>query len=112
MLGKRVKMDVAILDVEARFALIDLVQNYPELSEERHVFYKDQTKKDQSWHTVRLEMEEVYQKKYEGMMLGSQLLTLHDINHTRCETSMVKMNEVMLYIGKAICKGTSGNPFG
>ncbi|WKX91659.1 hypothetical protein Q1695_010021 [Nippostrongylus brasiliensis] len=42
-----------------------------------------------------------------GMMLASKLRTLHDINRSRCEKWMVRLDEIMSTIGRAIYEETS-----
>ncbi|WKX91650.1 hypothetical protein Q1695_010016 [Nippostrongylus brasiliensis] len=44
-----------------------------------------------------------------GMMLASKLRTLHDINRSRCEMWMVRLDEVMSAIGRAIYEETPLN---
>ncbi|VDP33090.1 unnamed protein product [Heligmosomoides polygyrus] len=54
------------LGMDEKLHLVNVIQAYPELWDERHPAYKDNTKRTMAWNQITGIMQDSFDKQYQG----------------------------------------------
>uniref|UniRef100_A0A183GH00 MADF domain-containing protein n=1 Tax=Heligmosomoides polygyrus TaxID=6339 RepID=A0A183GH00_HELPZ len=110
--------------MDEKLHLVNVMQAYPELWNERHPAYKDNTKRTMAWNHIKGIMQDSFDKQYQavdvladalkedgikldryellGLTLASKLRTLREMDPVACEEWMLKTEEFMIPLSRCI----------
>ncbi|VDL75377.1 unnamed protein product [Nippostrongylus brasiliensis] len=75
---KKETLETSPMNTEEKYTLIDAVRFYPELWDDRHLNFKDTTKRNQAWNFVVVEMQESHGKDFKEEVLARSFKNLKD----------------------------------
>ncbi|VDO21521.1 unnamed protein product [Heligmosomoides polygyrus] len=112
------------LGMDEKLHLVNVMQAYPELWDERQPAYKDNTKRTMAWNHITGIMQDSFDEQYQavdeladalkedgnkrdryellGLTLASKLRTLRELDPVACEEWMLKAEEFMIPLSRCI----------